>query len=262
VIALLTDFGLHDWYVGVMKAVVLAINPEACVIDLVHTVPRHDIEAAAFALLASYPYVPPGSIIVVVVDPGVGGEREILCASVAGRMFIAPDNGVLSPLLDKEGCEKLVRVANREIFLKPVSSTFHGRDIFAPVAAHLSLGVDIENLGPEVEEFERMEAAPPEVEGDRLVTRVRWVDGFGNLITGCPGSLVGEFTREGGQMVVDLGVRGLAPIAESYESVGEGEVLGIVGSSGYLEISVREASAAGMLGLTIGDAVTLRLRRS
>jgi S-adenosylmethionine hydrolase len=247
-IALLTDFGLDDWYVGVMKGVILSINPGVTIVDLTHSVPRHDIGAANFAVLASYRYLPAGAVVVVVVDPGVGGERS----------FVFPDNGVLTELLDREGYDQLVRVENPEFFLEPVSSTFHGRDIFAPVAAHLTLGVGIERLGPAVTRYRRIEIAQPETGKDRATTRIRWVDRFGNLITDCPAGMAKEMLGRWGGLSLDLGGGRKADLVAAYGKVPRGCPLGIIGSSGYLEISVREGSAARALGLALGDSVVLR----
>ena len=257
-VALLTDFGLDDWYVGVMKAVILSLDPAAAIIDITHSVPPQDIEAASFALLASYRYLPGGTTVVVVVDPGVGGKRRILCAASAGRRFVFPDNGVLTEVLDREGVEKMVSVENRDFFLKPVSGTFHGRDIFAPVAAHLSLGGEMERLGPVTDECVRIETSGPEIGEDRVTARVRWIDGFGNLITNCPARLVEELSVKWGGLAIDLGPHGLAGMAATYETSEPGRPLGIIGSSGYLEVSVREGDAAHTLGLNLNDTITIR----
>jgi S-adenosylmethionine hydrolase len=257
-IALLTDFGLDDWYVGVMKGVILSINPAATLIDITHSVPPQDIETAGFALLASYKYLPVGSVVVVVVDPGVGGKRSILCAESVGRRFVFPDNGVLTEVLDREGFGKIVRVENPEFMLDPVSSTFHGRDIFAPVAAHLSMGVAMGRLGPRVTACERITVSGPEVGAYQVTARVRWIDRFGNLITDCPSGMVDEMSGKWGGVAIDLGPQGFAQVVAAYEEVERGRPLGIAGSSGYLEISIREANAAQALCLTLGDTITLR----
>jgi S-adenosylmethionine hydrolase len=257
-IALLTDFGLRDWYVGVMRGVILGINPGAAIVDITHSVPPQDVEAASFALLASYKYLPTGSITVVVVDPGVGGRRRILCAESAGRRFVFPDNGALTELLDREGFDKMVSMENREFFLDPVSTTFHGRDIFAPVAAHLSLGVAVDSLGAATGEYVRLAIPGPEISRDRAVTRIRWIDRFGNLITDCPSGLVEELSGRWNGVSIDVGPHGVAPVVSAYEAVGPGQPIGIVGSSGYLEMSIREGSAAETLNLALGDTITLR----
>ena len=256
VIALITDFGTDDVYVGVMKGAILSVNPGAEVVDITHAIPRHDIRAASSTLLASYAFFPEGSIFVVVVDPGVGGARAVICARADGRYFLAPDNGVLGPLLDEKGYDSVVRVENQDLFLKPVSSTFHGRDIFAPVAAHLSAGLDIAELGPEAHGFVRLERAGPEVAQDRVAAHVTWVDRFGNVVTDCPASAVHEVMAAWDGMALEGHEAGF-PLVESYGAVARGSLLAIVGSSGFLELSVREGSAARRLGLGSGDPVVL-----
>ena len=257
-VALLTDFGTDDWYVGTMKGVILAVNPEARIIDVTHGVPPQDVDAAGFAALVSCRYLPPESTVVIVVDPGVGGGRAILCARSGGRFFVFPDNGVLTEVLDRDGLDLLVRVENRRFFREPVSSTFHGRDIFAPVAAHLSLGLSPCDLGPEVDNFVRRRIPGPQVGGDHVTARIRWIDRFGNLITDCPADLVDQMSGKWGEAVVDLGAHGAAAPVRTYEAAQPGRPLAIIGSSGFLEISVREGDAARTLGLHLGDAVTIR----
>jgi S-adenosylmethionine hydrolase len=258
VIALITDFGLEDWFVGVTKGVILSINPDATIIDVVHNVPRHDVVAGSFAVLASYSYVPPGAIVVIVVDPGVGTGRAILCMRSAGRYFLAPDNGVLTGIAEREGFEQLATVENDEYFIKPVSSTFHGRDIFAPVAAHLSLGVELDRLGREVKDLKRVEIPSPRIDGEALVLTVRWIDAFGNVITDCPADLVAEVVgRWGRDLALAEGARRLK-ITDDYESVGRGDFLAIIGSTGHLEVSVREGNAAETLNLRIGSRLGIR----
>ena len=209
-IGLLTDFGSGDWYVGVMKGVILSVNPQAAIVDISHAVPRHDVGAASFALLASYKYLPDNAIIVTVVDPGVGTERRIICAKSAGRFFLAPDNGVLTGVLEREGYEEIVSVENESLFLKPVSSTFHGRDVFAPVAGHLSLGLGIAELGPGTADFATITVPRPQVGADHATVTIQWIDSFGNLITDCSGDLVEELVRRWGAAGIDLGSGGSA----------------------------------------------------
>ncbi|HVP58141.1 MAG TPA: SAM-dependent chlorinase/fluorinase [bacterium] len=257
VIALLTDFGEADWYVGVLKGVILGVNPEARVIDVTHAIPRHDARAASFALVASRKFFPPGTIFVVVADPGVGGPRKILCATSGGRTYLAPDNGALAEVLDADGYEDLVSVENPCFMLQPVSPTFHARDVFAPVAAHLSLGLPVGQLGPKLDSFVRGEARPPEVRGNSAVVAIRWVDSFGNLITNCPAELAGELAARWGGIAANAGPARAIGFAKTYEDVSPGAPLCLVGSSGFLEISIRGGSAARELGLGLGGAVTL-----
>ena len=256
VIALITDFGTDDVYVGVMKGAILSISPDADIVDITHAIPRHDILAGSHTLLASYPFFPEGSIFVAVVDPGVGGDRAVLCARAEARYFLAPDNGLLGQILSEKGYEALVRVEREDLFIKPVSSTFHGRDIFAPVAAHISMGLDIKSLGPEVADYMRLESAGPEVGPGRIAARVAWVDSFGNIVTNCPAEAAEEVVADW----ASIGIEGRGEeisLVRSYDSVPEGALLAIVGSSGFLELSVREGSAAERLGIEPGDAVVL-----
>ncbi len=266
VIALITDFGLADVYVGVMKGVILSINPAARIVDITHSIPRHDVRAASHALLASYRFFPEGSIIVVVVDPGVGGERRILCAKSEGRYFLAPDNGVLGAILSERGYDSLVTVEREDLRLVPVSLTFHGRDIFAPVAAHLSKGVDIGALGAPITDFARVEMPEARFESGRVMTEIRWVDSFGNIVTNVAASTVRDVIGGWAGMIVEVSggeekagrdvVR--LPLVEAYEMVPPGSLLAVVGSSGFLEISVREGSAGDRLNVTVGDSLLIR----
>jgi S-adenosylmethionine hydrolase len=256
VIALLTDFGIEDVYVGVMKGVILSLSPRARIVDVTHSIPRHDALAGSLALSASYRFFPLGTVFVVVVDPGVGGGRAVICARAGGRYFLAPDNGVLSAVLDEAGYEALVKVERRDLFLEPVSATFHGRDIFAPVAAHISRGLDIGSLGPAVTEYVRVAAPPPEIGKKRIRASVLWVDGFGNVVTNIPAAAARDVMGQWRGIAVE-GKAVTLPFVTSYDSVAPGEVLAIVGSSNLLEISVREGSAARRLGLSRGESVVL-----
>ncbi|MFH1312755.1 MAG: SAM-dependent chlorinase/fluorinase [Candidatus Eisenbacteria bacterium] len=257
IVGLFSDFGLDDWYVGVMKGVILSVNPQVTVIDVIHTIPRHDVGAASFVVGASYSYLPIDAIVVAVVDPGVGTTRRVICAEIAGRTFLAPDNGLLSDVFFREGRGRVVSVENDEYFLKPVSSTFHGRDIFASVAGHLSLGLRIGALGPEIKNAREFDVAGPRVVDGSLDVIIRWVDSFGNLVTDCSREQAAELKLIWGKFVI-AGV-GEKPISmvESYESVGVGELLGIIGSSGHLEISVREGSAGDLLNIEVGSEIRL-----
>jgi S-adenosylmethionine hydrolase len=263
VIALITDFGLNDVYVGVMKGVIHSIDPDARVVDITHSVPRHNVAAASYALSASFGFFPDGSVFVVVVDPGVGGERAVLCAKTVGKFFLAPDNGILSALLDERGYETLVKVENEDLYIRPVSSTFHGRDIFAPVAAHLAAGFDIDRLGPETADYVRAGIREVDAGRDRIVAGVSWVDGFGNVITNCAASAVRDVMSAWAAVAIEGRGEGdqltdeRLTLVTSYDAVPPGALLAIVGSSGFLEISVREGSAAERLGLKPGDYLVL-----
>ncbi len=253
IIGLITDFGSIDWFVGVMKAVMLSINPSASIIEVTNGVPRQNIKAAAFAVLASYRFLPPESIIVIVVDPGVGSERSIICAKAAGRYFLAPDNGVLSPLLERERPEQMVRVSNSEFFLRPVSSTFHGRDIFAPVAAHLSLDLELGKLGPPVEQYEKVSLTEADFDGKQLRLEALWIDSFGNIVTNCSSRVLAKVVARLGCDLLIEGYNRRFRICDFYGACQAGDLIGLVGSTGNLEISIVLGSAAEALGARVGD---------
>lgn len=184
IITLLTDFGNQDAYVGIMKGVIAGINPSANIIDICHTIPPHDILNGAYLLSASYQYFPKGTIHVAVVDPGVGSQRDIICVAIRDYLFLVPNNGILSFIVPEEKPKNIIRVTNTEFFLPSPSNTFHGRDIFAPVAAHLSLGIKPQQLGSKINQMEHLDIPQPEhKKTGQLEGRVIYIDRFGNLIT-------------------------------------------------------------------------------
>lgn len=269
IITLTTDFGLQDPYVAAMKGAILSINPKATLVDVSHAVHPQAIEEGAFLLAAAWPYFPAGSIHLAVVDPGVGSQRRALALQTPSATFVGPDNGLLSAALleevretaattDEVALVKLpsgycaVSLSNAAYLRQPVSSTFHGRDIFAPVAAHISLGVRLEELGPPVEE---VLALPPwharrQADGS-LRGRVIHIDVFGNLVTDirCQDLPPGE-------LLIEVAGRRLAGISLTYQ---EGdELVAVVGSSGYLEIAVPGGNAAAVLGAGLGVHVLVR----
>lgn len=261
-ITLLTDFGTEDAYVGIMKGVILSVNPRARIIDLTHGIAAQDIAQAAYSLQSAWKYFPAGTVHVVVVDPGVGSDRAILAAESGGHLFLAPDNGILS-FLAHAGAAAAVRVENRTWFRPQVSQTFHGRDIFAPVAAHLSAGLDYRRLGTPADwhQLVRLDPeAPVRSNTGELVGRIISVDHFGNLITNirpqqiqAPGGAAQERAP-----VFSVGSKTVSGLSESYQSRPENHLLAIVGSSGYIEISVAGGNAKHYLGVATGDAVTVR----
>ena len=248
VITLTTDFGWQDPFVGVMKGVILTIAPEVTIVDLTHAIDSHDILGAALVLKSSYRYFPKGSIHVVVVDPGVGGARRPMLATTSGYSFVGPDNGVLNPVLEGESERRLFHLTERRYFLDPISNTFHGRDIFAPVAAWISRGVAATELGEEVSSI--VELRLPAV---RKIAEKKWVgvilrvDKFGNLITNISETEFAEaFTRET-EFLVNLGGHGVSGLRQFYSEALPGELFVIWGSAGLLEISSNQASAADIL---------------
>jgi len=255
VIALLTDFGLKDHYVGVMKGVILSVNPHARIIDLSHDIGSQDVLDAYFLLSNTYRYFPAGTIFVSVVDPGVGSERAIVAVETERYTFLAPDNGLLGFLDKQGGVRRIVRVTNERLFLKPVSQTFHGRDIFAPVAGHLSLGVDFAQLGPETDRIHKIATPAPKVTKEGvMVGEVVSIDRFGNLVTNIPGErLAGADAVE-----VKVGKVSIMRLSTSYASAKKGELLAIVGSTGTLEVSVNKGDARKKTGAKVGDVIRVR----
>jgi len=253
-ISLLTDFGTRDLYVGVMHGVIANLAPRVRIVDLCHEIAPQSVADAAFLLDSAAPYFPWGTVHVAVVDPGVGTSRRILCARSSRATYLAPDNGLLSRVLERDPPAHVVSVENRDYFLPQVSSTFHGRDVFAPVAAHLSLGVDPRLLGPEVKAIETLALPTPQRTDDLhgILGEVIYIDRFGNLVTNVPLAELGGIRR------VCLGPTVIpGPLCHSYAERSEGSLLAVAGSSGLLEISVNAGSAERVLGARRGDKVEI-----
>ncbi|MGD9022552.1 MAG: SAM-dependent chlorinase/fluorinase [Deltaproteobacteria bacterium] len=262
IITLLTDFGLQDEYIGVMKGVILSMNPDVRVVDITHYIPRHDVRRAALVLATSFGYFPKGSIHVAVVDPGVGGERKIICLKQEGHFFLAPDNGLLTMVIKDEKVQKVCMVSNDKYFLEPVSDTFHGRDIFAPVAAHLSKGVDMGRIGREIspEDLLRLDIEVPFVSaGVELVGTIVSVDRFGNLVTNIDQATFERFKHhaKSAQVMVRLGRFTIKGVSKSYDAVKVGSPLAIFGSRRLLEISLNQGDAQGHFKAKIGQTVKI-----
>jgi S-adenosylmethionine hydrolase len=254
----LTDFGLADTYVGIVKAVILGIAPDARIVDLTHDVPAQDVPAGAFALLTAAPYLPPDAIVLAVVDPGVGTARRPIAVQAEGRTFVGPDNGLLSWAIgDAAACVVLDRP---ELWLPAVSSTFHGRDLFGPVAAHVPRGVPIAEMGSPGGAIQLIPFPTPRRDQDAIgrTAAVRGevvhVDRYGNLVTS-----LGAADLMPDQVVTIAGrtIEGLAPHFQG----GEGVVIALLGSAGLLEIAVPNGSAALKLGVGVGEPVTITRRR-
>ena len=265
VITLLTDFGSKDEYVGVMKGVILSINPSVAIVDISHHIEPQNVTQAAYMLAAAYPYFPAGTVYIVVVDPGVGSDRPIIAVETAKGVFIAPDNGALSAIMDREDIEAVVRVENSRYFLSHVGHTFHGRDIFAPVGAHLAGGLEIHRLGPAagVTDSVRLHLPKPRiVTPEALVGTVIAIDRFGNLTTCIDSAVLDRFSRDRSlsKLRVYIGRSKIVGLRTSYRSVPVGHPLAIVGSRGLLEIGVNRGSAEGVFEAKIGHAVTLAFR--
>src|SRR5919199_3351856 len=204
IVTLLTDFGTADYFVGAMKGAVLAVNPRAQVVDITHEIPPQDVEAAAFTLLAAFDAFPPGTVHVAVVDPGVGSARRAVVVEGGGHLFVGPDNGVFGHVYERLGRFRVFHAVEERFFREPVSTTFHGRDVFAPVAGALSRGTHPSELGPEVTDFVRLPfAAPFQRDASTLVATVIHIDRFGNCVTNvAPRDLGEEAAARGVRLVV------------------------------------------------------------
>ena len=266
-ITLLTDFGHSDEYVGVMKGVIFSIDPEANIIDLTHHIDPQDISQAAYLLKAAYPYFPKNSIHVVVVDPGVGTDRKIVALKIDGHVFLAPDNGVLSILWENHPIELAVCINNSQYFLKDVSMTFHGRDIFAPVAAWLSRSTSITSLGPPIEysDLKKIKFSDLEVSQENtIIGRVISIDRFGNLLTNIDEKTFFQLYAKhpNKHPIAKVGEIIIKRLSTSYQSVAEKEPLMIIGSRGYLEIAINCGNASKALNISKGDTLLIDMASS
>lgn len=250
-----TDFGTRDWFVGTMKGVVLGINSRARVVDITHEIPSGDIRAGAFALAASCSFFPKGTIHVAVVDPGVGSTRKGIAVKTRNYVFVGPDNGVLSLAIGKHEIEAIHSLENETYFLKPVSTTFHGRDIFSPVAAHLSRGVQLQKFGPRQSDFVELKWSAPRRLKNGISGEVVYIDKFGNSITNIRGEILGRSPNRVCQVLGKKVIR--CPLVDFYQAVPPGKPAAIISSSGFLEIAVNGGSAEKQLGLRLGIRVVV-----
>jgi S-adenosylmethionine hydrolase len=255
-ITLMTDFGTSDHYVGVMKGVILNINPQVEIVDITHAIPPQDILGAAFLIDSTYRYFPSGTIHVVVVDPGVGSERRAIVCQTETAYFVCPDNGLLTHILHNEKHAHAVAVENSAYFLPQVSNTFHGRDIFAPVAAHLSRGVPISELGNPVTQPVQLALPKPQVTEEMVIGHIIWIDSFGNLVTDISREILESLEGQNG-VVIHAGSAKIDHFNRSYAESEIGEVLAIIGSFNRLEISINQGNAAQVLELKRGDTITI-----
>ncbi|UCE04584.1 MAG: SAM-dependent chlorinase/fluorinase [bacterium] len=252
IITLLTDFGTTDGFVGTMKGIILSINPEAKIVDISHEIAAHDIEAGAFLLNNCYRYFPKGTIHVAIVDPGVGSERKILAVESDNYFFITPDNQILKYIFHSNETLTVVEVLNKRFFLDSVSHTFHGRDIFAPVAAHLSKGVAINQFGHEITNYDAGEIDEPIITESGIIGKIIYIDKFGNLITNITEDLISKQIS-----LIKIGTTTINRLSDSYAEVYTGHPLAIIGSSGYMEIAVRNGNARKQLYLDRGEIITI-----
>ena len=258
IITLTTDYGTNDHLVGTLKGVILKINPDATIVDITHNVAPFDLLDGALAVGSAYSYFPPKTIHAVVVDPGVGTERRPLLVSAQNQYFVAPDNGVLSVIYEREQDNLVVRHASAEhYYLQPVSNTFHGRDIFAPVAAWLSKGWQTASMGEEITDYKRFAIPRPKEADGVLKGVILRADSFGNLITNFRAEDLSESAQKDGVVKLQAGNHSVTRLVDTFARGNDGEPIAYVGSSGYIEIAVNKANASRTLGLGRGTAVTL-----
>jgi S-adenosyl-L-methionine hydrolase (adenosine-forming) len=256
IITLTTDFGIGSPYIAAMKGVILSINPAATIVDITHEIPAQDVRQAALTLEDVTDYFPPETIHVAVVDPGVGTQRAIVYARICSQQYLAPDNGLLSRLVARTPPEKIFRVTESKFWLEKVSATFHGRDILAPVAARLSLGLAPEQLGPSLEKITELDWPQPRIGHSRIDGAVLEIDSFGNLITNITAEmLVGRPTDKRACIVCNI--YETWGIYRTYAEQPRGTLCALIGSNGRLELAIVGDNAAAQLGLKVGMPVVI-----
>lgn len=258
IVALTTDFGLEDVYVGVVRGVIKTLSPEAEVIDICHAVRPGDLHEGAFMLLSSVPFLPRGTIHVCVVDPGVGMARRIVAVRAGGHTLIAPDNGVLAPVVEALGGASEARCLTNDRLQRPQrGSTFQGRDVMAPVAAHLVRGIDFALVGEPAGALADLPGFAPTVGADAVSGRVLHVDRFGNVVTNF---VAGDLGGRPEDWTIEVGSGTAGAWARTYADVGPGAALAYVGSVGFIEVAVRDGHAARLYGVGPGVSATARRR--
>ena len=257
-ITLMTDFGLTDGFVGAMKGVIYSINPKAIITDITHDINPYNMLGAAFIFDSVYRFFPKGTVHLVVVDPGVGSERNALAIETEDYYFVAPDNGVLSIAIEREKVIKIIELSKPEYFINKVSNTFHGRDIFAPISANLSLGVDIDLLGNRLSDIVKISNPKPQFTDDKMIGEIIYIDRFGNLITNISMELIEKFANDK-KIAIKVGNKTICQISRSYADVSVGKLLAIFNSFGKLEIALNSASASKILSVQKGDPVIIQI---
>ncbi|MGD9225810.1 MAG: SAM-dependent chlorinase/fluorinase [Desulfobacterales bacterium] len=264
IITILSDFGVDDEYVAVMKGVILSICPSVSIVDISHQIDPQDIAQAAYLIPVTYRFYPKGTVHLIVVDPGVGSQRDILALDHAGHVFIAPDNGVLTLLMNQEKSDTIVRIHNTDYFLKPVSATFHGRDIFAPIGAHIVNGTGLENLGTEIDigDIVHLEDLNCRLsENGELVGKIISIDRFGNLITNVDSDSLARLRQNDteNRLQIRINTHVISDLSDTYVSAAPGSPLALIGSRNYLEIAVNCGSAKQHFKAQKGDTVRVKI---
>lgn len=254
IITLTTDFGLSDPYVAMMKGVILSINPSARLVDVTHQIGTGAVSQAALVIRETFPYFPEGTVHLAVVDPGVGSDRKLIALEADAHSFVGPDNGLFWPVFRDFIGAKVVHMTQTRYFLPSITQTFHGREIFAPVAAHLSLGLSLESLGPSIRELKKLNLPQPYVKEGVLWGEIIRVDHFGNLVTNIPSRELMAFL-ESGPPRIEAGKLVVRKLSRIYADSEEGEPLALINSSNLLEIAVNLGRASEYMGLRNGEIV-------
>ena len=254
IITLATDFGLTDPYVAMMKGVILSINPNARLVDISHQIKAGSILQAAGVIRETFLYFPRGTIHMAVVDPGVGGSRRLMGLEAGDHLFVGPDNGIFWPLIQKFKNAKAIHLTENRYFLSKVKKTFHGREIFSPVAAHLSLGVALEEMGTPMANPIKLELPAPSEKGGILYGQIVRVDNFGNLITNIPANTLDQFLKKSSPLI-QVGNLSVRKLSQVYTDAVEGEPLALINSSDWLEVAVNLGRASEYAGMDPGEAI-------
>jgi S-adenosylmethionine hydrolase len=259
VITLTTDYGTSDHLVGVVKGVILRIAPNASIVDINHHVVPFDVLDGALTIAAAYRYFPPRTVHLVIVDPGVGTARRPILVSADQSYFVAPDNGVLSLIYDREAVVSVRHITAEHYFLNPVSNTFHGRDVFAPVAAWVAKAYQTEAMGEEISDYVRFTLPKPKVAGSTRKGLVLRVDAFGNLVTNFTAEDLPQGAGADSKIKLQVGGKSVEKLTQTFAQGAAGEPVAIVGSSGFVEIAVNKGQAARVLGVNRGAEVILEI---
>jgi len=259
IITLLSDFGAQDPYVASMKGTILRINPRCNLIDITHQISPHDIKEGAFILANACLSFPKGTIHLAVVDPGVGSLRKPILLVTKNYFFLGPDNGLLTVAARRDNIKQAFALTHPKFFRPFVSTTFHGRDIFAPVAGHLSLGISPKTLGQKIGSWDDLVFENPVVRGNELVGKIVHTDMFGNLITNITQEVLADFAKNK-RLTLEVGTTEIQGLKEGYWKVKKGDPVALIGSGGFLEISVREGNAGKVLKVRAGGKVGVRVQ--
>ena len=256
IISLLSDFGHKDPYVAEMKAVILSINPQVQIVDISHEIEKFDVRMGAYVLASAAPYFLPKTIHVAVVDPGVGTKRRSIIAETNHGIYVGPDNGLLMLAAHKEDITNVYTICNTKFMLTKISKTFHGRDIFAPAAAHLSTGIKPSDFGPVIRDYVFPEFAEAQSKGGELLGEILHIDDFGNIICNISAKTIKDAGfHEGDSLLVTLGNKTLnLPFCSAYGEVHAGALLALIGSSNFLEVAVNQGTTLKLFDVNVGDA--------